>query len=137
MPPLKSDIEGGKPFANKADDFITIHRMPQHPDLWMFTMLEVVKIKDADTGGRCTKLDVPVLLDYNFGLGFKINGVDPIKRPNMIPIQQQIEMQDRKEKQDRIKIQQAYSNVNLTPDKSDFDTELTDYERNKPDDVPF
>jgi hypothetical protein len=134
MPPLKSDIEGGKAFPNKADDFIVVHRLPQHPDMWMYTMVEVLKVKDTDTGGKCTRLDVPILLDYNFGLGFKINGIDPIQRKNMIPIQQQIEMQEIKEKETSIKVAQAFANVNLTPEKSTFETE---YEKNKPDDVPF
>jgi archaellum biogenesis ATPase FlaH len=80
MPPLKSDIEGGKAFANKADDFLVIHRLTQHPNLWSNTMVEVVKVKDTDTGGRPTRLDEPILLDYNFGLGFTCNGKDVIKR---------------------------------------------------------
>ena len=84
MPPLKSDIEGGKAFANKADDFIVIHRMTQHPDMWNLTMCEVVKVKDTDTGGSPTKLNSPVLLDYNKGLGFKVGGIDCIKRKNII-----------------------------------------------------
>ena len=80
MPPLKSDIEGGKAFSNKADDFIVIHRLTQHPDLWNYTMIEVVKIKDTDTGGKPTMLNEPIMMDYNFGLGFKVNGKDVIKR---------------------------------------------------------
>lgn len=134
MPPLKSDIEGGKAFPNKADDFIVVHRLPQHAEMWKYTMVEVVKVKDTDTGGKCTRLDVPVLLDYNFGLGFKINGIDPIQRPNMVPVQQQIEMQEIKDKENSIKVAQAFANVNLTPDKSTFETE---YEKNKPADMPF
>jgi hypothetical protein len=80
MPPLKSDIEGGKAFANKADDFLVVHRLTQHPDLWNYTMVEVVKIKDTDTGGKPTLLNEPMMMDYNFGLGFKVRGKDVIKR---------------------------------------------------------
>ncbi len=80
MPPLKSDIEGGKAFANKADDFLIVHRLTQHPDLWNYTMVEVTKIKDTDTGGKPTMLNEPMMLDYNFGLGFVIRGKDVIKR---------------------------------------------------------
>ena len=80
MPPLKSDIEGGKPFSNKADDFLIAHRLTQHQDLWKYTMVEVVKVKDTDTGGKPTVLNSPLMLDYNYGLGFKIAGVDPINR---------------------------------------------------------
>jgi len=32
--PEKADTEGGQKFANRADDFWTIHRMTQHPDRW-------------------------------------------------------------------------------------------------------
>ena len=80
MPPVKSDIEGGKPFPNKADDFIILHRLTKHVDLWKFTMVEVDKIKDMDTGGKPTIKDIPIMFDYNYGLGFKVNGVDVIKR---------------------------------------------------------
>jgi hypothetical protein len=79
--PFKSDIEGGKAFANKADDFVVIHRLTSHPELWHFTMIEVAKIKDTDTGGKPTFADTPIMLDYNFGLGLTCNGVDVIKRP--------------------------------------------------------
>ena len=80
MPPVKADIEGGKAFANKADDFVIVNRLTKHQDLWKFTMLEVDKIKDADTGGKPTMLGVPVLMDYNHGLGFVVGGVDVLKR---------------------------------------------------------
>ena len=82
--PLKSDIEGGKAFANKADDFVVIHRLTSHVDLWRFTMLEVVKIKDTDTGGKPTFQDSPVMLDYNFGKGLAVQGIDVIKRPSFV-----------------------------------------------------
>lgn len=80
MPPVKSDIEGGKPFANKADDFIVLHRLTKHPDMWKYTLLEVDKVKDMDTGGKPTIKDLPVMFDYNYGNGFTVNGVDVIKR---------------------------------------------------------
>lgn len=80
MPPMRSDIEGGKPFANKADDFIICHRLTQHVDLWKYTMISVDKVKDTDTGGKPNILDQPTLLDYNYGLGFLVGGVDPINR---------------------------------------------------------
>jgi hypothetical protein len=133
-PPLKAHIEGGKPFLNRCDDMLTIHRLTKHPQMFMFTMVDIEKVKDRDTGGKQTELNRPIMCDYNFGLGFKINGIDPIKRPSMIPIQQQIEMQEIKEKETSVKVAQAFANVNLTPEKSTFETE---YEKNKPDDVPF
>lgn len=81
-PPLKAHIEGGKPFLNRCDDMIVIHRLVKHPDMKYQTMVEVEKIKDRDTGGQQTELNTPLLFDYNYGLGFKIGGVDPIKRIN-------------------------------------------------------
>jgi hypothetical protein len=95
--PFKSDIEGGKAFANKADDFVVVHRLTSHPELWHFTMIEVAKIKDTDTGGKPTFADTPIMLDYNFGLGLTVNGVDVIKRPaafqtKMLPKQATVEL---------------------------------------------
>jgi hypothetical protein len=78
-PPVKADIEGGKPFGNKADDFIILHRLIKHESMWKFTMLEIDKIKDTDTGGKPTIKDFPLMFDYNYGLGFKLNGKDVIK----------------------------------------------------------
>jgi hypothetical protein len=81
-PPLKAHIEGGKPFLNRCDDMIVIHRLVKHAEMKYMTMIEVEKIKDRDTGGQQTELNTPLLFDYNYGLGFKIGGVDPIKRIN-------------------------------------------------------
>jgi hypothetical protein len=44
------------------------------------TMVSVEKVKDTDTGGKQTMLNVPVLFNFNAGLGFKCAGVDPILR---------------------------------------------------------
>lgn len=81
-PPLKAHIEGGKPFLNRCDDMIVIHRLVKHAEMKYQTMVEVEKIKDRDTGGQQTELNQPLLFDYNYGLGFKIGGIDPIKRIN-------------------------------------------------------
>lgn len=81
-PPLKAHIEGGKPFLNRCDDMIVIHRLVKHPDMKFQTMIDVEKIKDRDTGGQQTELGNPLLFDFNNGLGFKIGGVDAIKRRN-------------------------------------------------------
>jgi len=83
--PQKADTEGGGKVSNKADDFITVHRITQHPTDWMVTELHVRKIKDNDTGGRVTSIDSPVKLEmYRNGCAFKerleLGGdqVDPI-----------------------------------------------------------
>jgi len=51
-----------------------------------FTLISTEKIKDTESGGAITPLNEPILAEYNYGLGFKINGVDPLKeyRPNII-----------------------------------------------------
>lgn len=69
--PGKQDTEGGQKVANKADDFLTIHRITQHPTDWMVTELHVRKIKDTETGGRPTSLEMPVKFEmYKGGCGF-------------------------------------------------------------------
>lgn len=80
MPPDKADTEGGGKFSNKADDFITIHRLVQHPQDWMYTEIHIKKIKEMETGGKHTFLDEPVKLRMLPGsCGFEdINGFNPI-----------------------------------------------------------
>ena len=77
-PPLKAHSEGGQPFANRVDDFIVYHRMTDHPIYRTKTEMHIKKVKDTDTGGGITLNDNPVLLDYNAGLGFTVNGYNPL-----------------------------------------------------------
>lgn len=71
-PPGKADTEGGGKFSNKADDFITCHRLTQHPHEWMVMQLHVRKIKEMETGGRPTPIDEPVLIEMiPGGYGFQ------------------------------------------------------------------
>jgi hypothetical protein len=83
--PQKADTEGGGKVSNKADDFITIHRITQHPTDWMVTELHVRKIKDTETGGRVTPIDSPVKFEmYKGGCAFierredGVQAIDPI-----------------------------------------------------------
>jgi hypothetical protein len=80
LPPTKADTEGGGKFANKADDFVTIHRELQDPTKWMNTELHVRKIKEIETGGGYTPLEAPYILSMQAGLcRFQDSlGVDPI-----------------------------------------------------------
>jgi hypothetical protein len=87
LAPNKADTEGGQKVANKADDFLTIHRITQHPTDWMVTELHVRKIKDTETGGRPTSIDSPVKFEmYKGGCGFierlEMGGVpiDPVEQ---------------------------------------------------------
>jgi len=85
--PRKEDTEGGGKFANKADDFFTVHRVTQHPTEWMITELHIRKIKDTETGGRPTSIDMPIKFErYRGGYAYierdemGQRGVDPIKQ---------------------------------------------------------
>lgn len=80
MIPNKSMAEGGKIFANMADDWINVHRLPKLESMQFFTMIDIDKVKDKDTGGEQTKSGLPVMLYYNYGNGFIVNGIDPIKK---------------------------------------------------------
>ena len=80
-PPLKDHVEGGKAFLNRCDDMFVIHRLIKHETMKYFTMVNVEKIKDADTGGQHTRLDEPVMCEFNNGLGFTIHGVNPLRKP--------------------------------------------------------
>lgn len=97
--PNKADTEGGQKVANKADDFLTIHRITQHPTDWMITEVHVRKIKDTETGGRPTPMDFPVKFEmYRGGCGFLErleeggNSVDPVASWHYknVPKQQEI-----------------------------------------------
>ena len=79
QPCKKSDVEGGQVFANRCDDFISIHRLLNHPELWMLTEIRIEKIKDKETGGKPTNLSEPLRFDYNQGLGFTIGGKNGLK----------------------------------------------------------
>jgi hypothetical protein len=55
-----------------------------------FTMINVEKIKDMDTGGKHTALNEPILCNFNGGLGFEIGGINPLQKfqtgkPNQFP----------------------------------------------------
>ena len=69
--PNKADTEGGQKFANKADDFGTVHRLVGHPTDYNITEFHIRKIKETDTGGRPTPFDTPVKFEmYRGGTGF-------------------------------------------------------------------
>ena len=101
MAPNKADTEGGQKVANKADDFLTIHRITQHPTDWMVTEVHVRKIKDTETGGKPTVLDNPVKFEmYKGGTAFRErldgfgSGIDPIANwhKQTAPYQQKIDL---------------------------------------------
>lgn len=81
--PKKGDTEGGGKFANKADDFLTIHREVANPERWMLTEIHVRKIKETETGGKVTGIDSPVIIQATNGLTGYVDEfglINPIKR---------------------------------------------------------
>src|SRR5690606_31966991 len=72
LAPEKEDTEMGTMFPNKADDFLTIHRMTQHDTEFIYSELHVRKIKEMETGGRPTPKNKPIFLKSIPGLvGFE------------------------------------------------------------------
>ena len=78
--PRKADCEGGQVFPNRVDNFLCLHRLVAHKDLWMQSEVYVYKIKDKETGGKPTNLAEPLRFDYNSGLGFTIGGNNVLKQ---------------------------------------------------------
>lgn len=76
MPPSRSQSEGGQPFANRPDNFITIHRLVGHPQEQYKTLVYVRKIKDVETGGMVNAIDDPIEFLYNNGLGYISDGIN-------------------------------------------------------------
>jgi hypothetical protein len=89
--PLKDHIEGGKSFLNRCDDMFVIHRLIKHETMRYYTMVSVEKVKDMDTGGKHTLIDDPMLFDYNRGLGFVNDSVNPLDGYRKEYIKQQAE----------------------------------------------
>lgn len=85
--PLKAEVEGGKPFANRCDDFFTVHRMHGLETMRNYTLIYVDKVKDTETGGQVSLKDSPVLLLWEKGLGFTIEGVNPLHDKYVPPVE--------------------------------------------------
>ena len=78
--PEKADTEGGQKFANRADDFWTVHRMTQHPDRWNIGELHVRKVKETITGGGVTPRDSPIELRWDNHCKYFINNINPLEK---------------------------------------------------------
>lgn len=68
--PMMADTEGGGKFGNRADDFLTFHRLTQSPDEKTVMQIHVRKIKETETGGEPTPLNSPVKLSMRNENGF-------------------------------------------------------------------
>ena len=85
IPPMASDVEGGGKFVNRADDFIVIHRYTQHPTDFMITNIHVRKVKEIETGGRPTPMDMPIKMRSIINnVGFSIDGINLIQKSDDI-----------------------------------------------------
>ncbi len=78
--PEKADTEGGQKFANRADDFWTIHRMTQHPERWNLGELHVRKVKETITGGGVTPRDAPIELRWSNHCKYFIDNINPLDK---------------------------------------------------------
>jgi hypothetical protein len=108
-PPLKDHIEGGKAFLNRCDDMFVIHRLIKHPTMKYVTWVNVEKVKDMDTGGKHTGLNEPIYCNFNYGIGFEIGGIDPLK-----------ELRPKPPKQTTLNIEPSNSLNYIKPDDCPF-----------------
>jgi hypothetical protein len=75
QPPSIGDSEGGAVNANRADDFINIHRYIYSPDSWMYTRFYVAKVKMQELGYKPTSYENPLLFKSILNnVGFEISG---------------------------------------------------------------
>ncbi len=80
MPPSIGDSEGGAVNANRADDFINIHRYIFSPDSWMYTRFYVAKVKMQELGYKPTSYENPLMFRSILNnVGFEISGENLIK----------------------------------------------------------
>ena len=83
MPPSRSQSEGGQPFANRPDNFLTVHRLIGHPEFQFNTLVYVRKVKDTETGGTPNAIDDPIIFEFNKGLGFVSDGKNVVNKAIM------------------------------------------------------
>lgn len=78
MMPLKHNAEGGSTFSNMSDDWINLNRLNKLEAMKYYTMVDIDKVKDVDTGGSITGAEFPIMFHFNNGLGFTVNGANPL-----------------------------------------------------------
>ena len=86
--PRKADVDGGQLKANKADDFIIVHRNTKNQDLdpefaipiYLITEMHIDKVKDTETGGGQSPKTNPFRFVLNKDkCGFNCNGRDAVR----------------------------------------------------------
>ena len=70
LPPREADTEGGGKFTNRADEFLTFHRVVQDLSRNTQTEIHVRKVKDTYTGGKPSGLDAPIIWKWETHNGF-------------------------------------------------------------------
>lgn len=95
--PLYTDVEGGAPFGNKADDVIVLHRHVRDSSSFMITEFYVDKIREQEYGGKITGWDDPIRLRFRRDrTGFDIDSsrfqdqemIPPPHTPNFVPLEE-------------------------------------------------
>jgi hypothetical protein len=80
-------VEGGGKWGNRADDVICVHRYTSSPIDWMYSHLHVLKVKENETGGRCTPYEEPIKLRMSRNnVGFEFMGIDILHSKKEEPI---------------------------------------------------
>lgn len=88
MPLGLAGVEGGGKWGNRADDVYCIHRYTSHPQDWMYSNLHVLKVKENETGGRCTPYEQPIRLRMALNnVGFEYKGQDLLNYKELKPIE--------------------------------------------------
>lgn len=83
MPLSLASVEGGGKWANRADDVLCVHRYTSHPQEWMYSHLHVLKVKENETGGRCTPYEQGIKLRMAIdNVGFEFNGQNLLNYKN-------------------------------------------------------
>ena len=80
-------VEGGGKWGNRADDVLCIHRYTSHRTEWMYSNLHVLKVKENETGGRCTPYEQPISLRMALNnVGFEFMGQNILHKKQIEPI---------------------------------------------------
>ena len=87
MPLGLAGVEGGGKWGNRSDSVYSIHRYTSSPSDWMYSHIHVLKVKENETGGRCTPYEQPISLRMALNnVGFEYKGQDLLNYKELKPI---------------------------------------------------
>lgn len=140
--PQKEDSEMGVMWANKADEFLTIHRVTQDEKNYMYTEIHVRKVKERETGGSVTwaykPIDLQMINNYSGFVyvqergAFKY-GVNPVKNFHYPPVKEiDKEQQEIIAQLEKPKAAQVEMPFDIAPPK-----EIIDYDPFDGEEPPF